>query len=158
MRYFISMVCSVLLLCNLLIPVNGQTRQVNSELEAYSYLGLVDEEGVPFDGSNCYLLHLEKEQLPPVEGFWTLALFSNKTFLFVSNPLNRYWIGDITDGLLYNQDGSLDIYIQHDWPNNGISNWLPAPRTEFLLVLRLYKPSPEVINGQYFFPYIKKIN
>ena len=53
------------------------------------------------------------------------------------NPIDRYSIGDRTKGLKYNEDGSLDIYIQDNSPGpDKESNWLPAPNDRFILSLR----------------------
>lgn len=38
---------------------------------------------------------------PPVNAFWSLSIYSAKTFLFVENPINRYSIGDCTRGTVY---------------------------------------------------------
>ena len=34
-----------------------------------------DSEGQPLDGHNQYVLHFEKEELPPVKGFWSLTAY-----------------------------------------------------------------------------------
>ena len=66
-----------------------------------------------------------------------------------SNPINRYSIGDRTQGLKYNTDGSLDIYIQHDNPEEDkVSNWHPAPDGKFDLTLRTYIPKGIVLSGK----------
>ena len=56
-----------------------------------------------------------------------------------------------------NEDGSLDIYIQHERPDSGISNWLPAPREEFIVILRLYYPRDRFINGEWTIPPFEKV-
>ncbi len=106
----------------------------------------VDSDGKPYDGSHRYILHFEKDQLPPVRGFWSLSLYDEEMY-FVDNPIGRYAIGD-RDNLQFNKDGSLDIYIQHASPGKGKeSNWLPAPKGHFDLVLRAYWPMLEVLTG-----------
>jgi hypothetical protein len=160
-NYFISMALSFLLLFNPLELLIGQQDPALDdliELAGYSYLGEADEAGDLLDGSNCYVLHFNKEELPPVNGCWSVSIYSDKTYLAVSNSLQRFSIGSLTDGLEYNPDGSLDIYIQHKRPDLGDANWLPAPRRGFFVILRLYRPKPEVLNGQYLLPYVKKIN
>ncbi|MNT86115.1 hypothetical protein D3C72_2263630 [compost metagenome] len=80
----------------------------------------------------------------------------NSEQFFVKNPLNRFAIGD-RDKLTYNKDGSLDIYIQSSSPGRAReSNWLPAPREEFNLVMRLYWPQPSALDGSWKIPGIQK--
>lgn len=115
-----------------------------------------DAEGYPLDGNHRYVIHFEKNQLPPVNGFWSLSLYSQQTFNFVENEINRYSIGDRTAGMVYNKDGSLDIYIQNKKPEGKVSNWLPAPTDAFYLVLRLYDPQPAVYDGTWQLPIISR--
>ena len=76
---------------------------------------------------------------------------------FVANPINRYAIGD-RDKLKFNQDGSLDIYLQHDSPGKDKeSNWLPADAGEFNVIMRIYWPKETVLNGTWTPPAIKKV-
>jgi hypothetical protein len=68
----------------------------------------------------------------------------------VTNPLDRWVVSDRTPGIVFGDDGSLDIWIQHAEPLEGRrSNWLPAPDGPFLLVLRTYGPGPEIRDGSY---------
>jgi hypothetical protein len=83
-------------------------------------------------------------------------------FYLVPNDINRYAIADYTPGLEYNDDGSLDIYIQKCQPINNESNWLPAPRYassegDFNLLLRMYQPAAKILNGTYEIPGVKRV-
>lgn len=110
------------------------------------------------NGKRKYVLTFEKDQLPPVDAFWSIALYGNDYF-FVDNPINRYSIGNLTEGLKYNSDGSLDIYIQHYSPGKRLeSNWLPAPEGGFYLSLRLYLPHQHVLAGEYIPPTVTRVN
>ena len=104
-----------------------------------------DADGKPFTGKSRYTWHMDADGLPPVNAFWSLTLYDAEGFQ-VANDLNRFAIGD-RDGLASNEDGSLDILIQHDEPEQGASNWLPAPTGEFNLCARLYYPKPEALDG-----------
>jgi hypothetical protein len=49
-----------------------------------------------------------------------------------------------------NDDGSLTIYIQKDSPGKEKeSNWLPAPDGPIYVVMRLYWPKEEALNGKW---------
>lgn len=116
----------------------------------------VDSEQRPLSGQNQYVLHFSKEELPPVKGFWSLTMYNDQYF-FVKNPLDRYSISP-RNNLHYNEDGSLDLYIQHKSPGKKHeSNWLPAPSDGFILMLRLYWPEESVLQGAWKPPAVKKI-
>ena len=98
-----------------------------------------NSNGVDHDGNNKYVLHFEKGQLPPVNGFWSLTMYDGDRFL-VPNALDRYTLSQ-RDELMTNADGSVDIYLQADSPGNDKeANWLPAPKGKFSVMLRLYWP------------------
>ena len=80
-----------------------------------------------------------RARLPPVKGFWSLTMY-NAEYFFVANPLNRYTLSP-RNKFKYNQDGSVDLYIQNESPGKDKeANWLPAPKGKFILMLRLYWP------------------
>ncbi len=84
-----------------------------------------------------------------VPAFWSLTLY-DPDFFFVPNKLNRYEVSQ-RDRFRTNPDGSFDVYIQADPPGGDKdANWLPAPRSKFELVLRLYWPTqshPSILDG-----------
>lgn len=116
----------------------------------------VDEKGNPLNGSNRYVIHFERGETPPVNGFWSLTLY-NDQFFFAENPLGRYTLSP-RDDLKYNDDGSLDLYIQNGLPEGSKqSNWLPAPKGNFILMLRLYWPKEPILNGSWKPPVVKRV-
>ncbi len=116
-----------------------------------------DAMGRPFDGGSRYVLHFDKSQLPPVKAFWSLTMYNEKQ-AFVSNSMQRYAIGS-RDRLRYNRDGSLDIYIQYERPDERkVSNWLPAPPDAFNLMLRAYWPDQVVLDGKWMPPAVQRVN
>jgi hypothetical protein len=121
----------------------------NSPEEAVYPSTFTDNQGQKLTGTNNYLIHFDKGQTPPVNAFWSITLYNNKSYL-AENPINRYSISQYTEGLKYNPDGSLDIYIQHASPGaDKESNWLPSPSGEFNLVLREYNPQDAILKGEY---------
>jgi len=129
----------------------------NQVEDAIYPLSSIDADGKPLTAENNYVLSFKKDEIPPVDAFWSLTLYDAEGFQ-VTNPLNRFAIGD-RDPLKFNADGSLDLYIQHDSPGTEKeSNWLPAPKSdEFGLSLRLYDPKPQVADGRWNPPPIKKV-
>ncbi|WP_235956888.1 DUF1254 domain-containing protein [Fundidesulfovibrio magnetotacticus] len=113
-----------------------------------------------YHGGKNYVMRFEKGQLPPAEGFWSLTMY-DKDYFFVKNPLNRQSIS-ARQNLKPNADGSVDLYIQHDNPGpDKESNWLPAPKDTFVLMLRLYWPSkanPSILDGSWVIPEVKEVN
>lgn len=117
---------------------------------------MITPDKEPLDGSKYnYRLRFEADALPPVRAFWSLTLYDFEGFM-KRNEIDRYSIGD-RSGLEFNPDGSLDIYIQHERPETGISNWLPAPREEFNVILRLYYPTDEFTSGEWTIPPFEKV-
>jgi hypothetical protein len=49
------------------------------------------------------------EQLPKVKFFWSASMYRLPERLLVTNPIDRYSIGDRTQGLRYGDDGSLTL-------------------------------------------------
>ena len=139
--------------------VGWQSMYVNDPIEAY-YPGVyADGSGQTLDGSkHNYLLRFEADQIPPVNAFWSTTMYDLEKRLMVANPINRYSIGDRTAGLQYGDDGSLEIYIQHQSPGpDKESNWLPAPNAPFYMLMRMYLPQIEILNGQYEIPAVQRV-
>jgi hypothetical protein len=132
-------------------------RNVTVPEEALYPLGRVDGNGAALDGANAYRIHFAPGQLPPVGAFWSITIYDDAGRL-VSNPIDRYAIGDRTPGLTTNRDGSQDILIQTTQPRQGPSNWLPAPEGRFYLMMRLYIPAPEVLDGTWRPPPIEPVS
>jgi hypothetical protein len=113
-----------------------------------------DASGQAYSGATPRVLHFDVGKLPPVDethGFWSLTLYGPDRF-FADNAIHRFAIGDRTAGLATNADGSLDLFVQHDAPTDHEANWLPAPTGEYTLMLRLYLPKQNVLDGTYVYP------
>ena len=116
----------------------------------------VDQVAEPLRGSNQYTIHFDQDRLPPVNASWTIALYDGK-HQPATNAVQRYAIGD-HDRLRVSSDGSLTIYIQHDWPGfERDSNWLPAPKGGFELLFHLYWPKPEVLRAKWRPPAVIRV-
>ena len=111
-----------------------------------------DDAGELLNGENAYILHFEPDALPPVEenGFWSITAYGDDDFL-IDNPLNRYAINDRSE-IELNGDGSLDILLQADQPEEHAGNWLPTGTAGFHLFMRIYLPQETVIDGTWRAP------
>jgi hypothetical protein len=129
----------------------------NQPEDAIYPFNLTDADGKPLDGAQKYVLHFGKEELPPVEAFWSVTMYDEQGFQ-VANPINRFAIGD-RDDVKYNPDGSLDLYLQNQNPGaDKESNWLPSPATGTLgVTMRLYAPKPQIADGRWNPPAIKRV-
>jgi hypothetical protein len=131
----------------------------NLPADAFYPIARFDGEGKLLNGANRYVMHFSASELPPINprGFWPLSTYDKEYFL-VPNPINRYALSS-RDKFKHSQDGSTDLYIQRDSPGaEKQSNWIPAPDGEFILMLRLYWPKDEAINGAWAPPAVRRID
>jgi hypothetical protein len=106
-----------------------------------------DGDGKPLDGAGAYLLHFGNDGLfPSHSGVWSISAYREN--FYVHNPIERY---AITSGmpLHYNDDGSLDVFIQAQSPGpDREANWLPCPPSgPFNLSARIYQPKQAMLDG-----------
>lgn len=126
----------------------------NTAAEA-SYPGsALDSAGRPLTGADKYTYHFASGQLPPVNAFWSLTMYELPQSLLVANPMNRYLINSpMESSLVKDPDGGITLYLQNDSPGiDEEANWLPAPKGPFQVVLRLYWPKPDALNGSWQAP------
>ncbi len=124
----------------------------NDAEEAYYPIGNSDASGDALDGKHQYVMRFGKSELPPVDAFWSMTMYSLPDQLMVANPIDRYSIGDRSE-LRYDKDGSLTLYIQHESPGKQKeTNWLPAPDGPFSLQFRMYVPKPEALEKPLYLP------
>lgn len=111
-----------------------------------------DKNGHSLDASKQYQIHFEPDQIPPNNAFWSITPYDADEFL-IKNELNRFALSS-KDGLQFNIDGSLDLYIQNKPPKVEFqSNWLPIPEDgPFYLTMRLYRPKKVVLDRVWDIP------
>ena len=128
----------------------------NDKIEAYYPMARFDSDGAPFDGDANYELKLET--MPPVNAFWSVTMydtsFDGTAGYMIENPIDRYLINSTTEGLQFNDDGSLTISIQRTEPTDpkARANWLPSPSGKFYLALRMYWPKQDALDGTWLAP------
>ncbi|KQV44518.1 cell envelope protein [Rhizobium sp. Root268] len=126
----------------------------NSKDEALYPAYFVDGQGKPLTGASPYELRFAPGELPPVNAFWSLTLYELPSSLLSANALNRYLINSpMLPNLSKDSDGGMTLYIQHDTPGRDKErNWLPAPAGPFFMVMRLYWPKAEALDGRWKAP------
>jgi len=128
----------------------------NQAEDAVYPLNVADADGKPLNGDNNYVLHFEANAMPPVDAFWSVTMYDAGGFQ-AANVLNRFAISSWMP-LKKNADGSLDLYIQNSTPGaDKESNWLPAPKGQLGVTMRLYGPQMEVLNGSWNPPAIRRV-
>ena len=133
----------------------------NLQADAVYPYALKDGTGQTLNGSNNYTLTFAAGQTPPVEGFWSITMYQvDKGWWFVPNALNKFTVSP-RDQLKPNKDGSLTLYFQATSPGKDKeSNWLPAPKGEFVPMLRMYWPRekpPSILDGSWAPPAIQRV-
>jgi len=69
-------------------------------------------------------------------------------YLLNSTMLSEFKIDD---------DGGLTLYVQNESPGKvREANWLPAPKGPFFVVMRLYWPRAEALEGTWTAPPLQK--
>jgi hypothetical protein len=132
----------------------------NSREEAMYPTYRTDAAGEPLDGArHDYVLRFAPGQLPPARAFWSVTMYELPASLLVANPINRYLINSpMLPTLRKDADGGLTIHVQHASPGKAReANWLPAPKGPFTMVLRLYLPAPEALDGAWAKPALEPV-
>ncbi|MFG4003380.1 DUF1254 domain-containing protein [Flavobacterium aquidurense] len=131
----------------------------NTKEEAMYPAYYTDKSGEKLDGKNSYILHFGPKEYPPVNSFWSLTMYDQPASLLVVNPINRYLLNSaMMPQFKKDPDGGLTFYIQAVSPGKEKeSNWLPAPKGPFALIMRLYWPKQAAIDGTWKQPPLNKV-
>jgi hypothetical protein len=131
----------------------------NSKQEAMYPVYYVDATKQKLDGANRYTVRFAPGQLPPVNAFWSLTMYEEPASLLVANPLNRYLINSpMLPQLKRDADGGLTLIVQDESPGNDKeANWLPAPKGPFSMIMRLYWPKDEAVEGKWTAPPLNRV-
>jgi len=122
-----------------------------------------DAQGRPLTGARRYRLRFPAGTRPPVGAFWSLSAYRLADFSFMPNAAGIYSVGDHKPEFRAAPDGSFSITVSREPPDASPSgggttdNWLPVGEGPYSLVLRLYEPKGEVLDGHYAPPAIETI-
>jgi hypothetical protein len=116
-----------------------------------------DESSELLSGQNNYKIHFNKEEIPQATAFWSLTVYT-PDFWLPGLEDKRYKLSNLSPGIVYNKDGSLDMYLQYESPaEDKEANWLPVPEDNFFAVIRFYAPKEAVVKGEYAPPFIQRV-
>jgi hypothetical protein len=115
-----------------------------------------DSQGRILDGANTYRLHFDADNLPPARAFWSVTVYSADGFLQATSS-NKYKLGSL-EPLIFNSDGSVDLFFGGNPPEGMASNWLPANPGSMVLTMRLYWPAQAALEQTWRIPRLEKLN
>lgn len=113
-----------------------------------------DANGIPLDSTHRYVLHFDRNQLPPENAGWAVAAVQQPRRT-TERPGLRNVLSE-ADRPRLNRDGSLDILIQRAPPKGERRNWLPPPTGPFLLRLQLTWPKEAALDGSWLPPMVRR--
>ena len=140
--------------------------------ETFHLTGWQDTDGDLLDSTrHNYTLTFSPGEFPNVVeaygGFWSITVYLRSGLVLgklVYNPIDRYAFSGDDQGLLYNANGALTLYLQSKRPDTDAkaANWLPTPDPDFggyetggfHVLFRIYQSQD--INVPYFPPGIMK--
>jgi hypothetical protein len=130
-----------------------------SKEEAIYLPYFMDGDGQKLNGVNRYALCFKKGQLPPANSFWSLTMYDQPASLLVANPIDRYLLNStMLSQFKMDDDGGLTLCVQNESPGKDKeANWLPSPKGPFWVVLRLYWPKAEALEGNWVAPPMKRL-
>lgn len=104
------------------------------------------------NGTRPARLRFAAGALPPADGFWSLTMYDTAGFL-VANAEQRYALRS-GDPFARDRDGGLTLEIGPQPPADAArrANWLPSPAGPYTMLLRLYAPHTEAIDGGWIPP------
>jgi hypothetical protein len=129
----------------------------NTKEEAMYPAYYTDESGQPLNGGRRYSIRFPPGQLPPVNSFWSLTMYDQPASLLVANPINRYLLNSaMLNDFKRDADGGLTLIVQTETPGkDSEAHWLPAPKGPFSMIMRLYWPKPEALDGRWKAPVVR---
>jgi hypothetical protein len=85
-------------------------------------------------------------------------MYEEPASLLVANPINRYLVNSpMLPQFQRDADGGLTLIIQNESPGKDKeANWLPAPKGPFSMIMRLYWPKAEAVEGKWTAPQLHR--
>ena len=122
-----------------------------------AYLGsYYDADDKALMGGNNYKLHVGPN--PPAANFWSVTVYDIENRLIIRNEIKRSDRSSRTEGLIKNDDGSVDIYFGPTAPEGKEVNWVQTNKGQsFFVYLRLYGPEQAYFDQTFPMSKIEKV-
>ena len=122
-----------------------------------AYLGsYYDADGNALMGGNQYTLHIGPN--PPAANFWSITVYDIENRLIIRNETQRSDRSSRTEGLIKNEDGSVDLYFGPTAPEGKDPNWIQTNDGQsFFVYLRLYGPEQAYLDQTWPMHKIQKV-
>ncbi len=99
----------------------------------------LDKDGNAFEGSKTYKLNIPPNV--PIKDFWSVTLYDNQTRAMLQTDQRFPGVDINKEGLIVNDDGSVDVYFGPIAPEGQENNWIQTiPGRGWNMLLRLYGP------------------
>lgn len=115
-----------------------------------------DRDGDALDGSHHYRLQVPPNV--PVRQYWSVTLYDFDTHAFIRG-MDTLSCSSLTEGLVSNADGSVDIHFGPQPAGGEQANWVPtAPGGRFEALFRFYGPGGAILRAEWVLPDIEKLD
>ena len=119
-------------------------------------MGIRDKSGALLSGTGSYRLRVPANV--PVDKFWSVIVYSQKTKSFIPNPLNQVGLDSYDKSKLKaNADDTIDIYLGNSAPKGNETNWLPSAGEDFFVIFRFYGPAKSLYEKTWTMPDIERV-
>jgi hypothetical protein len=120
-------------------------------------MGMRDKSGALLSGKRNYVVRVPADV--PVDKFWSVIVYSQKTKSFIPNPLGQIGLDSYDKSKLKaNGDGSVNIYLGNSAPKGDEKNWLPSTGEDFFVIMRYYGPGKSVYEKTWSMPDIEWVS
>jgi hypothetical protein len=110
--------------------------------------GYLDSRGSYLDGGKTYRMNLPKD--PPCEAFMSVVVYDPQTRSELRTDQPFPSKNNARDALVYNDDGSFDLYFGPRAPAGKERNWIQTvPGKGWFCLLRLYSPTEAWYEGKW---------
>jgi hypothetical protein len=116
-----------------------------------------DRNGDWLSGENSYRLHVPAK--PPATQFWSVTAYEEGTRQMVVAEQGRPDISSRSDGIVINEDGSVDVYFGPEAPKGHETNWVQTvPGDGWFAYFRFYGPTEAFFDKSWALPDFEKLS